>query len=94
MRRDSSCSSGGKTEDSLGRACSGPPGDDAKAHRTWDRDRRSSSSSSSPPPLRIAECTAPVPQYRQPSRICFAYIVYWKQPAWLHMPCPRVGAWT
>ena len=20
--------------------------------------------------------------------------VYWKQPAWLHMPCSRVGAWT
>ena len=47
MRRDSSCSSGGKTEDSLGRACVGPPRDDAKAHRTWDRGRRSSSSSSS-----------------------------------------------
>ena len=47
MRRDSSYSSGGKTEDSLGRACVGPPRDDAKAHRTWDRGRRSSSSSSS-----------------------------------------------
>ena len=47
MRRDSSCSSGGKTEDSLGRACMGPPRDDAKAHRTWDRGRRSSTSSSS-----------------------------------------------
>ena len=32
-------------EDSLGCACVGPPGDDAKAHRTWDRGRRSSSSS-------------------------------------------------
>ena len=48
VRRDSSYSSGGKTEDSLGRACVGPPRDDAKAHRTWDRGRRSSSSSSSP----------------------------------------------
>ena len=28
---------------------------------------------------------APVPQYRQPCRICFANTVYWKQPAWLHM---------
>ena len=45
VRRDSSYSSGGKTEDSLGCACVGPPGDDAKAHRTWDRGRRSSSSS-------------------------------------------------
>ena len=51
MRRDSSCSSGGKTEDSLGRACVWPPRDDAKAHRTWDRGRRSSSSSSSTHPL-------------------------------------------
>ena len=49
---DWSYSSGGKTEDSLGRACVGPPRDDAKAHRTWDRGRRSSSSSSSlTPPL-------------------------------------------
>ena len=47
MRRDSSYSSGGKTEDSLGRACVGPPRDDATAHRTWDHGRRSSSSSSS-----------------------------------------------
>ena len=31
------------------RACVGPPRDDAKAHRTWDRGRRSSSSSSSIP---------------------------------------------
>ena len=44
MRRDSSYSSGGKTEDSLGRACVGPPRDDATAHRTWDHGRRSSSS--------------------------------------------------
>ena len=48
VRRDSSYSSGGKTEDSLGRACVGPPRDDATAHRTWDHGRRSSSSSSSP----------------------------------------------
>ena len=48
MRRDSSYSSGGKTEDSLGSACVGPPRDDATAHRTWDHGRRSSSSS--PPP--------------------------------------------
>ena len=27
--------------------CAGPPGDDAKAHRPWDRGRRSLSSSSS-----------------------------------------------
>ena len=47
VRRDSSYSSGGKTEDSLGCACVGPPGDDATAHRTWDHGRRSSSSSSS-----------------------------------------------
>ena len=47
MQRDSSYSSGGKTEDSLGRACVGPPRDDATAHRTWDHGRRSSSSSSS-----------------------------------------------
>ena len=47
MRRDSSYSSGGKTEDSLGSACVGPPRDDATAHRTWDHGRRSSSSSSS-----------------------------------------------
>ena len=47
MRRDSSYSSRGKTEDSLGCACVGPPGDDATAHRTWDHGRRSSSSSSS-----------------------------------------------
>ena len=47
MRRDSSYSSGGKTEDSLGRACVGPPRDDATAHRTWDHGRRSCSSSSS-----------------------------------------------
>ena len=46
MRRDSSYSSGGKTEDSLGSACVGPPRDDAMAHRTWDHGRRSSSSSS------------------------------------------------
>ena len=45
--RDSCYSSGGKTEDSLGRACVGPPRDDATAHRTWDDGRRSSSSSSS-----------------------------------------------
>ena len=51
MRRDSSYSSGGKTEDSLGRACVGPPRDDATAHRTWDHGRRSSSSSSSLPYL-------------------------------------------
>ena len=24
----------------------------------------------------------------------FCNTVYWKQSAWLHMPCPRVGAWT
>ena len=47
MRRDWSYSSGGKTEDSVGRACVGAPGDDATAHRTWDHGRRSSSSSSS-----------------------------------------------
>ena len=46
MQRDSSYSSGGETEDSLGRACVGPPRDDATAHRTWDHGRRSSSSSS------------------------------------------------
>ena len=51
MRRDSSYSSGVETEESLGRACVGPPRDDAKAHRTWDRGRRSSSSSSSTRPL-------------------------------------------
>ena len=51
VRRDLSCSSRGKTEDSLCRACVGPPRDDAKAHRTWDRGRRSSSSSSSSQPL-------------------------------------------
>ena len=63
VRRDSSCSSGGKTEDSLGRACVGPPRDDAKAHRTWDRGRRSSSSSSSSLPwgqwaVQLLQCTA------------------------------------
>ena len=47
MGRDSCNSSGGKTEDSLGRACVGPPRDDATAHRTWDDGRRPSSSSSS-----------------------------------------------
>ena len=51
MRRDSSYSSGVKTEDSLGCACVGPPGDDATAHRTWDHGRRSSSSCSSTTPL-------------------------------------------
>ena len=55
MRRDSSCSSGGKTEDSLGRACVWPPRDDAKAHRTWDRGRRSSSSSSNNPVFPVRE---------------------------------------
>ena len=49
MRRDSSYSSGGKTEDSLGSACVGSPRDNATAHRTWDQGRRSSSSSSSCP---------------------------------------------
>ena len=58
MRRDSSCSSGGKTEDSLGRACVGPPRDDAKAHRTWDRGRRSSSSSSSSLPGGSGQCNS------------------------------------
>ena len=58
MRRDSSCSSGGKTEDSLGRACVGPPRDDAKAHRTWDRGRRSSSSSSSSLPWDSRQCNS------------------------------------
>ena len=48
MRRDSSYSRVGKTEDSLGCACVGPPRDDATAQRTWDRGRRSSSSSSCP----------------------------------------------
>ena len=47
-----------------------------------------------PPPPDRGMHPAPVPQYRQPGRICLAYTVYWKQPAWLHMPCPRVGAWT
>ena len=46
-----------------------------------------------PPPDRGMH-HAPVPQYRQPGHICLAFTVYWKQPAWLHMPCPRVGAWT
>ena len=41
VRRDSSYSSRDKTEDSLGYACVGPPGDDATAHRTWDHGRRS-----------------------------------------------------
>ena len=49
VRRGSSYSSGGKTGDSLGCACVGPPRDDATAHRTWDHGRRSSSSSSSTP---------------------------------------------
>ena len=56
MRRDSSYSSGGKTEDSRGCACVGPPGDDAKAHRTWDHGRRSSSSSSNG---QVQGCTLP-----------------------------------
>ena len=59
MRRDSSYSSGGKTEDSLGRACVGPPRDDATAHRTWDHGRRSSSSSSSSPHLTSPHLTSP-----------------------------------
>ena len=61
MRRDSSYSSGGKTEDSLGCACVGPPGDDATAHRTWDHGRRSSSSSSSSYP------TLPYPTLPNPT---------------------------
>ena len=63
MRRDSSYSSGGKTEDSLGCACVGPPGDDAKAHRTFDRGRRSSSSSSSWGrwAVQLLHCAAPLP---------------------------------
>ena len=40
------------------------------------------------PPLRIAECALRL------LHSALAYTVYWKQPAWLHMPCPRVGAWT
>ena len=61
VRRDSSYSSGGKTEDSLGRACVGPPRDDATAHRTWDHGRRSSSSSSSIPHYTLCPTTPHTP---------------------------------
>ena len=47
-----------------------------------------------PPPPGRRMHPAPVPQYSQLCRLRFANTVYWKQPAWLHMPCPRVGAWT
>ena len=64
MRRDSSYSSGGKTEDSFGSACVAPPRDDATAHCTWDHGRRSySSSMSSSLPggqraVQLMQCTA------------------------------------
>ena len=60
MQRDSSYSSGGKTEDSLGRACVGPPRDDATAHRTWDHGRRSSSSYTTHCPQAVRQYTAGV----------------------------------
>ena len=49
------------------------------------------------PPPDHGSPPAPVSQYSQLCRCrcrCRSSTVYWKQPAWLHMPCPRVGAWT
>ena len=50
VQRDLSYSSRGKKEDSLGRACVGPPRDNATAHRTSGHGRRSSCSSSTSTP--------------------------------------------
>ena len=74
VRRDSSYSSGGKTEDSLGRACVGPPRDNATAHRTWDHGRRSSSSSSS---------SSSSPQH------CTPGVLHGTPPPMMEHPSPR-----
>ena len=46
-----------------------------------------------PPPV---HGTVPGPRPGEPclSNVYLAFTVHWKQPAWLHMLCPRVGPWT